>query len=173
MSISQKDAVLNEVKSILGSSFNPSLPAKDQLTADQMNTLRNNVVAGIVAGAVSFNKDTTDEKEITRYVSGMVSNHFRKAKELNGGDSYSPQSAGRGSRDLQLSELSKLLKTFEEGSDEFNQITEAIAARRAELSVEKTEQSKERKKQKELNSINTEVLPEGLRGLAHSLVSNA
>lgn len=173
MSISQKEAVLNEVKSILGSNFDPSLPAKDQLTASQISTLKDNVVAGIIAGAVSFNKDTTDEKEIGRYVSGMVSNHFRKAKELNGGDSYAPQSTGRGSRDSQISELNKLLKTFEEGSDEFNQVAEAIAARKAELSVEKSEQSKEKKKQKELSSINTDVLPEGLRELAHSLVGNA
>ncbi len=171
--ISQKEAVLNEVKSILGSHFDPSIPAKGQLSIDQLSTLKFNVVAGIVSGAVSFNKDTTDEKEIARYVSGMVSNHFRKAKELNGGGSYTPQSTGRGSRDSQVSELNKLLKTFDEGSVEHSQITAAISARKLEISAEKAIQAKERKKKKELSSINTDVLPEGLKNLANSLVSNA
>lgn len=171
--ISQKEAVLNEVKSILGSSFDSSIPAKGQLSADQISTLKVNVVRGIINGTVSFNKDTTDEKEISRYVSGMVSNHFRKAKELNGGGSYTPQSTGRGSRDSQVSELNKLLKTFQEGSEEYNQITAAISVRKTELSTEKAIQTKERKKKKDLSSINTDVLPEGLKNLANSLVSNA
>ncbi len=170
--ISQKDAVLNEVKSILGSNFDPSLPAKGQLSTHQISTLKTNVVAGIIDGSVTFNKDTTDEKEIGRYVSGMVSNHFRKAKELNGGSSYTPQSTGRGSRDSQVGELNKLLKTFDEGTDEHNQITAAISARKLELSAEKVIEVKERKKQKELSSINTEALPEGLKNLANSLVNN-
>ncbi len=170
--ISQKEAVLNEVKSFLGSNFDPSIPAKEQLTADQISFVKANVVTGIVNGSVSFNKDTTDQKEISRYVSGMVSNHFRKAKELNGGSSYVPQSTGRGSRDSQVSELNKLLKTFDADSDEFNQITAAISVRKSELASEKLIIAKERKKQKELSSINTDALPEGLKNLAHSLVNN-
>ena len=170
--VSQKNAVVNEVKSILGSSFDPSLPAKGQLTADQISMLKSNIVSGIVDGDINFNKDTTDEKEIGRYVSGMVSNHFRKAKELNGGSTYSAQATGRGSRDEQVSELSKLLKTFKPESSEFEQISAAIVARKAEIAVTKAEQTKERKKKKELSSINTDALPEGLKGLANSLVSN-
>jgi len=171
--LSQKAAVLNEVKSILGSSFDFNKPAKEQLTADQIKTVKGNVTDGIIDGSVAFSKDTTDPKEIGRYVSGMVSNHFRKSKELNGGASYAPQSTGKGSRDSQVSELNKLLKTFEEGSDEFNQITEAITARKNQLMAEKVEIMKEKKKKKELSSINTDVLPEGLKDLADSLVSNA
>jgi len=169
--ISQKEAVVNEVKSILGSSFDPSTPVKEQLSKDQINTLKSNVVSGIVNGNVSFNKDTTDSKEVARYVAGMVSNHFRKAKELNGGSTYSPQSTGRGSRDSQVSELNKLLKTFEENTEEYNQVVEAIALRKAVLASEKSELLKEKRKKKELASIDTEALPESLRNLATSLVS--
>lgn len=169
--ISQKEAVVNEVKSILGSNFNPSLPVKGQLTADQLSTIKSNVVDGIVGGAIAFNKDTTDSKEISRYVSGMVSNHFRKSKELNGGNSYTPQSTGRGSRDSQISELNKLLKTFPEGSDEYNQVVTAIGSRKTELASLKAESAKEKRKQKELASIDTSALPAHLQNLANNLVS--
>lgn len=170
--ISQKVAVVNEVQSILGSSFDPSTPAKEQLTSEQFSTIKSNIVSGIMAGSISYNKDVDDEKEISRYVSGMISNHFRKAKELNGGTSYSPQSTGRGSRDPQLSELSKLLGTYEEGSDEFNQIVSAINSRKQELSAEKAEVAAEKKRQKELASLNTDALPESVKGLAENLVNS-
>jgi len=173
MSISQKDAVVNEVKSILGSSFDPSTPARDQLNDDHLQIIKSNVVSGIINGSVEFKKETSDEKEIARYVSGMVSNHLRKAKELNGGTQYTAQSSGRGSRDPQISELNKLLKTYSEGTDEFNQIVSAIESRKAEFTAERTEQNKSKKKAKELSSIDMDVLPEGLKELAHNLVSQA
>jgi len=169
--ISQKEAVVNEVKSILGSSFDPSLPAKGQLTSDQLSAVKSNIVDGIVNGSVTFNKDTSDVKEVSKYVSGMVSNHFRKSKELNGGNSYTPQSAGRGSRDSQISELNKLLKTFPEGSEEYEQVVLAIGSRKNELASLKVKVAKEKRKQKELAAINTSALPAHLQNLANSLVS--
>lgn len=173
MSISQKDSVVNEVKSVLGTNFNSSLPARDQLTDDQLKIVKANIVSGIVAGSVDFKKETTDEKEIARYVSGMVSNHLRKSKDLNGGNAYAPQSTGRGSRDPQISELNKLAKTYTEGTEEFDQIMSAIESRKVELNAERTSAAKERKKVKELSSINMDVLPEGLKDLATNLVSEA
>jgi hypothetical protein len=169
---SQKEAVVNEVHAILGSNFDPSIPAKEQLTSEHIATIKANVVAGIINGSVAFNKDTTDEKEIARYVSGMVSNHFRKAKELNGGNTYTPQSTGRGSRDSQISELNKLLKTLDEGSEGYNEVVAAINHRKQELAVEKAAMVAEKRKQKELESINPEFLPDNLRELASTLVSD-
>jgi len=171
--ISQKEAVVNEVKVALGSNFNTSLPAKSQLNKDQLIVLKNNIISGITNGSISFNKDTNDIKKVALYVSGMVSNHFRKAKELNGGSIYAAQSTGRGSRDSQVSELSKLLKTFNEGSEEHNQVIEAIALRKTTLANEKAELLKSKKKKKELSTIDTSILPEGLKELANSLVNNA
>lgn len=169
--ISQKAAVINEVKSILGSSFNESLPAKDQLTKEQFVTLKNNIVFNIINGSVAFGKETEDEKEISTYVSGMISNHFRKSKELNGGESYEPQASAKGSRDPQVVELNKLLKTYAEGSAEYIQIFEAISARKSTLASAKAATTKTRQKTKELASIDFDMLPENLRGLASSLVS--
>jgi hypothetical protein len=169
--ISQKTAVVNEVKSILGSSYDSSMPARDQLTDEQLKTIKFNIVQGIISGTVDFKKDTSDEKAIARYVSGMVSNHLRKAKELNGNQKYTPESTGRGSRDPQISELNKLLKTYTEGTPEFNQIVEAINARKSELASERAEALKAKKKEKELSSIDMDALPEGLKHLANDLVS--
>lgn len=169
--ISQKTAVVNEVVAILGSNYDQTVPVKSQLTAEQFSTIRANVVSGIINGSIAFNKVTNDEKEVARYVSGMISNHFRKAKELNGGLSYAPQSTGRGSRDAQLSELSKLLGTYTEGTEEYNQIVFAIDSRKEELAAEKIAASAERKRERELASINTNALPDSVKDLADSLVS--
>ena len=169
--ISQKAAVVNEVKAILGSNFDSTIPARSQLTDNQFSTVKANVVNGIISGSISYSKDINDKKEVTSYVFGMISNHFRKAKELNGGEVYIPQSTGvRGSRDSQLSELNKLLTTYTEDSDEFGQITLAIDSRKTQLSAERAVARHEKKLQKELASIDTSVLPESVRSLAESLV---
>lgn len=169
--VSQKDAVVNEVKSILGSNYDSSQPAKEQLTADQVSTIKSNIIDGIINGLIAYNKDIADEKDVSRYVSGMISNHFRKAKELNGGSSYAPQSSGRGARDEQLSELNKLLGTYQEGTEEYGQIVTAINSRKQELVAEKAAVASEKKRAKELASLNTDVLPDSVKGLAESLVS--
>jgi vacuolar-type H+-ATPase subunit I/STV1 len=168
--ISQKQAVVNGVKSVLGSSFDPSVPARDQLSDEQLASVKSYVTSQIVGGFVEFSKDNSDEKEVSKYVSGMVSNHLRKAKELNGGETYVPQSTGRGSRDAQISELNKLLKTYAEGTEEYNQILDAISSRKTEIAAEKAELSKEKRKAKELSSINMEALPDSLKSLANSIV---
>ena len=169
--VSQKESVINEVKAILGSSFNSGAPARDLLTDDQLKVIRANIISGIMNGTIDFGKEVFDEKEVSKYVSGMVSNYLRKSKELNGGLNYVPQSTGRGSRDPQISELNKLLKTYSEGSEEFAQIITAIEARKAALNAEKTSVVKEKKKSKEFESINMDALPENLKSLASNLVN--
>ncbi|CAB4125367.1 hypothetical protein UFOVP53_120 [uncultured Caudovirales phage] len=169
--VSQKDSVVNEVKAILGSNFSSSVSVRDQLTDDQLDIIKNNVFQGIINGSISYTKELSDEKEVFKYASGMVSNYLRKAKELNGGVTYVPSATTSGSRDAQLSELNKLLKSYTEGSDEFNQISEAVEARKAAITLEKTSTIKEKKKSKEFESINMDALPEGLKNLASSLVN--
>lgn len=171
--ISQKDAVVNEVKAILGASFDPSLPAKDQLTKDQIGFIKSNIITGIVGGLISYGADENNAQGVSTYVSGMISNHFRKAKELNGGEKYVTQSAESGSRDASITALNKLLRTLEEGSDSYVEVQQAIVTRTAELSSFKEEEFKQKKKQKELKAIDTDALPESLRELANSLVSNS
>jgi hypothetical protein len=170
--ISQKQSVVNAVSKVLGASFDATIPARDQLSDAQLADVKSFVVAAILSGSVEYSKDFSDDKEVAKYVSGMVSNHLRKAKELNGGSVYVPQSTGRGSRDETISELNKLLKTYAEGTEEYNQILDAISTRKSELSAEKAIISKEKKKAKELSSINMEALPESLKNLANSIVSS-
>ena len=170
--VSQKDAVVNEVMAVLGSNFDSTLTAREQLTDDQFTTIKSNIFTNIVNGSIAYSKDVNDDKVLTRYISGMISNHFRKAKELNGGNSYSPTSTGRGSRDAQLSELSKLLGTYTEGTEQFNQIVSAIDSRKSELAVEKSTANAEKKRQKDLAALNTEALPEHMKELAEALTNN-
>lgn len=170
--ISQKQSVVDGVKKILESSFDSSISAREQLSDEQLTELRQYVVNGIASGTVEYGKEYSNEKELSKYVAGMVANHLRKAKELNGGTTYSPQSTGRGVRDEQLVELNKLLKTYKEGTSEYNQVSDAINSRKAEISADKAANVKEKRKVKELASINMEALPENLRLLANDLVSN-
>jgi len=169
--ISQKAAVVNEVNAILGSNFDSSLTAKEQLTNDQISTIKANIFTNITNGLVSYSKELNDEKELTRYISGMISNHFRKSKELNGGNSYTPTNSGRGARDTQLSELSKLLGTYTEGTEEFSQIVSAIDSRKIEIAAEKSIKSTEKKRMKDLAALNTDALPDGMKALAENLVN--
>lgn len=171
--ISQKQAVVNGVNFVLGASFDASLSAREQLSDEQLSAVKSFVTKAIMSGTVEYGKDISDEKEVSKYVSGMVSNHLRKAKELNGGATYAPQSTGRGSRDGQISELNKLLKTYKEGTEEYNQILDAITSRKTEISADKAVVLKEKRKAKELSSINMEALPENLRSLANDMVANS
>ena len=139
MTIKQKDAVVNAVAEVLGNDFVPfDTVVHKVITADQKQAVREIVLAGILDGGVAYTKDITDEPTVKKYVSGLVNNHFRKAKDLNGGKTYTP--TGTGSvRDEQLRELNKLLSTgnYETGSDKYASIQGAIASRKAELAAAK------------------------------------
>ena len=136
---------------------------KTTLTSDQLSSVREDVFSGILTGDILFNKDTNDHKALHRYVNGMVDNHFRKAKELNGGVRYVPTNSGKGQRDLQLSSLKRLIKQYSEGSDEFNSVTGAIATRELELTQEKKVAAATRKREDAIGNIDMSVLPEDLQ----------
>lgn len=156
----QKQAVVDAVSSVLGSNFQPgSTVVKDVLSASELETVRNQIFDGIKNGNIQYNGETSDDKKLRRYVNGMIQNHFRKAKELNGGSKYKPANPGTGRRDPQLSNLKKLLKQYDENSPEFQKVTEAIATREAEISEEKKAAAAARKQEKLASSIDTSVLP--------------
>lgn len=83
--ISQKDAVVQTVKSILGSRF---VPYKDialaVLTPSELESVKVSVGNAILAGTVTYGKDVTNTAEVRAYARSMVMNHLKKAKELNG-----------------------------------------------------------------------------------------
>ena len=171
--ISQKDAVVKQVKAILGSSFDPTKPVKELLTKSQIIEVRANVVAEIMAGNIAYSLDISDEAGMATYVAGLVSNHIRKAKELNGGQSYRPETTNAGKNDERLRELSKLLKTVEKESDDYKQISFAILERKTELGVTVSTPRPRKKKEAKEIVIDINALPESLRAFATDLTSQA
>ncbi len=158
MSIKQKDAVVNAVTSVLG-----SLPAGAVvLDKDQKAHVREIVAAGILSGEVAYSKPL-DEAEVKKYVVGLVDNHLRKAKELNGNKAYAPAKEGT-KRDPQLRELEKLLKSgqFAEGTAECQQVKTAIDNRKQEL---KAAQSS--KKVPKVEDIDLTTLPQEVQDILH------
>lgn len=103
------------------------------------------ICAGLEANEVAL-KDTkeNDDKlanpaKLSSYVSGLISNWFRKDKRFNGGVTYKPKNPGSraGQGDAQLKALRGLFKQFDgvdQGQAEKLQvaITERVAAIQAE-----------------------------------------
>lgn len=165
--IGQKDAVVKAVKEVLGSQFSPNVSVSTIITKEQKNQVRVKVYNAIVEGYVNFSKDIS-QKELKKYVNGMVDNHIRKAKELNGGAKYSTKNpgSGRGRRDPRLVNLKRLQTKYSEKEPEYLKIQEAIEKREVELIVARAKAAAERKNKAKLKSIDKEVLPQELSYLA-------
>lgn len=87
--VSQKQAVISAVANELGSSFvSGQTNVRELLTDAQIDSIRSTVLEGVLSGSVTFGKDLTDVKAVKRYINGMIDNHIRKARELNGGNKY-------------------------------------------------------------------------------------
>lgn len=130
-SISQKQAVVDGVKNVLGSNFDPSVPAKQQLSSSQISSIKDSIVTGITSGSVVYKGDNTNTAKVKAYVSGLISNHLRKAKELNGGSGYTPSQKrpNGGKKDSVISELKTLLSTLEAGSEAYSEVESEITKR--------------------------------------------
>ena len=161
--IGQKQAVVNAVSAALGSNFvSGETLVKSVITPDQLAQVRQTVFDGIKNGSIAYNGDTSNDKALSRYVNGMIQNHFRKAKELNGTNKYVPANPGSGRRDEQLAQLKKLLKTYPDGSEEQAKVLTAISNRENELAEERKAAAAARKQQKIIDSIDTSALPSEL-----------
>lgn len=168
MSTSQKAAVVAGVQEILGDSFiSGQTRVKEEINQTQLGELREKILSGILGGDIAYNGDRSDAKAVGRYVNGMIDNHFRKAKELNGGLKYAAQhaSGSRGSRDPQLTALRKLAKGYSTGSVEYVRIQSAITAREAQLVQERASAKAESKRAETLSKIDMAVLPAELSSL--------
>lgn len=163
---SQKQAVIDAVKDSMGSAFvSGQTNVKALITAEQLTEVRQKVYEGIVSGKVAYNKELTDTKTISRYVAGMIDNHLRKAKELNGGNQYKPSPTGTKSvKDDKLHSLSLLLKNMEVDSEGYNKVLEAIEDRKKEIADAK----KKKKVDTALSRLDAEVLSPELAGILSS-----
>lgn len=153
----QVDAVFKMVCEIRGSeSFTEAV----SLTRDEKQEVAERIVAGMRAGEVELSeraqeKYHTDAK-LKSYVLGMINNHLRKDRRLNGGVTYAPKNPGSraGSGDPVVRELKKLLKVV--GDEERQLVQDEIDKRLSEIRAEKAKTVE----------IDTELLPESLRNLA-------
>ena len=157
--IGQKQAVVNAVETVLGDSFTSTVTkVKEILTSEQLSEIRSIVLDGILNGHVVYSKPTTDADAARRYVNGMVDNHLRKSKELNGGDTYKPTKSGA-KRDTALLNLNRLLTTYTEGTEEYVEVQDAITSRQRELKTIKSH------KKVNKNAVNTDIIPAELASL--------
>ena len=164
--ISQKEAVVNEVKNILGAKYDPSRPSKELLTSSELYLIRDNIVKDIIAGKVGYSGLTNNTVELNRYVYGMICNHLKKAKELNGDITYKPSSSSSSKvqkssskDDDQIKELTKLLKVYREGSDLHTEVLTLIEAKKA---------ASKASNKKNTNGIDVQIVPEEFKNFANS-----
>lgn len=91
--ITQALAVVEAVKKVLDKTGRMYLPTENYLTfltKEDREQVEKLVVDGIASGRVAYSKGTKDKGAITKYVPGLVLNHLRKHKALNGGVKYVP-----------------------------------------------------------------------------------
>ena len=151
----QNDAVFQAVCGVLNTT---GFDGAVNLSKDQRESVISMVSEGIIAGTVDFSAEAKAKHDtpakVKMYTTGMVSNHLRKDKRLNGGEKYEIKNPGSraGSGDPALKAL-KALRTTITDEEQIKLIDEAIEARTAELTVTKKV------------TIDPEALPEHLRHL--------
>lgn len=160
----QVQAVVNAVSEVLGDDFTQeSTVVGEVITPEQKAEVREIVLNGILNGDVAFKGSLEDEALVKRYVSGMVDNHFRKSRLLNGGSVYKPSATGT-KRDPQLKELNKLLKTLSPGTEDYTKVQEHIEVRTSQLAEERAAKSIANSRAQ----IDTSVLPSHLTDMLNA-----
>jgi len=131
----QNDAVFAAVCSVVGADgFSDAVV----LNKEQRELVIGMVTDGIMSGNVDFSAEARTkhdtEAKVKTYVGGMVSNHLRKDKRLNGGEKYQAANPGSraGSSDDMIKNL-KLLRSQLADASDIASIDTAIEARLAEI----------------------------------------
>ena len=170
MTIKQVTAVVLGVQSALGmdkyNELESKEPMKDHLTSDQLREIKEDIVQGILEGEVDFSetakaKYIEGDGNLNSYVSGLINNHLKKDKRLNGGIGYVPKNPGSkaGQGDKKLAELKKMLKVVSVQKPEAVSLVQAkIDERIQEIAAEKLKST----------VIDINLIPEELRDLVLS-----
>lgn len=85
MSKGQKEAVVDQIMSILPNFSKFKDNAILLISNDQLEIVKENIFQGIINGDIEYGKDRSNRAEVRTYARSMVMNHLKKAKELNGG----------------------------------------------------------------------------------------
>jgi uncharacterized coiled-coil DUF342 family protein len=135
---SQCDAVVDAVKSVLADNFsNPAV-----LNSEQRKQVVDIVAKGLYDGTVDFSDKAREKydtyEKVRGYTSGMVSNHLRKDKRLNGEVKYEIKNPGSraGQGDAILKNL-KALRSQLTDKDHIEAVDEKIKEREAEIAKSK------------------------------------
>ncbi len=153
--LKQNDAVFNATVSVLAKreiSFEAGMNAKEFVNEDDKDLIIGMVTAGILGNKVTFSDEArakhTTEAQVKGYVRGMVDNHFRKDKRLNGNTKYATKSPGSrvGSQD----EVVKNLRALKSQTTDEDALLEIQAAK--PKSIKKV-------------TIDADKIPESLRHL--------
>lgn len=116
------------------------------------------VTAAIESGDCDFSADAHNKYPTTKdkrgYVGGMVSNHYRKDKRMNGGETYRPANPGSrvGSGDDLIKNLKLLIKSGKLNEAQCAKAESEIERRKQELLAERSKVE-----------INFDVIPDDLK----------
>ena len=142
----QKQAVTNAVLSVVPNyELGGETILMDVLTDNHKSEIKSILFEGFRAGEINLSEEAQakflhDDKELTKYISGLMNNWFRKNKEFNNGNAYQPDPAKVGTRsgakDPQIKALRALKKKAGLTAQQVNDIDEAIKARLAEIKPE-------------------------------------
>ena len=144
----QSDAVLAATISVCadaGVDFEQGVTVADDVVTDTMRKSIAHILAeGFRGGKIDLADTPSNQEKLTnpskmnQYVSGLISNWFRKGSELNGSTKYAPKNPGSraGQSDAQLKALIMLEKQFA-GTPKATEIAKHIEARRNEIAATK------------------------------------
>lgn len=145
--IPQGEAVFQAVKNAFneaGIEFRERMDVSEHITEAMTAQIKAEVTEGFTSG-VTFLKDTASNRnklantaEMSKYVSGLLSNWIRKDERLNGGVEYAPKNPGSraGSSDPTLKALKQLAVQFK-GTPKAVEIAKHIETRTAIVQAEK------------------------------------
>lgn len=146
--------------------LNGSTPVSEVLTDADKKSIRETLFTQFRDGEVTVSESfaetkLNDDSELKKYISGLVNNWIRKAKEFNSGNAYVTKNPGSRahSSDEQIRELKKLYTQVKASGD-----TDAIAEVEAAIEQRKSEI----KPKSQAKPINVDALPENLRHLVSS-----
>lgn len=162
--MNQRQGTVNTILSVLQDNgidyeLNGPTAVKDVLTDSMKQQVRDILFTSFRNGDIeyksSFQSKVDDDSELKKYISGLVNNWIRKAKEFNSGETYKAKNPGSraGSTDPEVKEMRKLLSVTTD-PEARTLIQEAINSKIAELKAEKNQVS-----------IDVSNLPEHLKHL--------
>lgn len=166
----QKEATVQAILSTLEArdysyELNGPTPISEVLTDTDKATVRDTLFTMFrdkeVSYKAEFQAKVDDDKELKKYISGLLNNWIRKNKEFNCGQAYVAKNPGSRAHasDEQMRELKKLFTQVTASGD-----TEAIDEVKAAIELRKSEI----KPKASAKPINVDALPEHLRSLVPS-----